>query len=225
LEQVGAVLLFLSFVALAIGVVYLVHLYYKKRREALIALAQKMELNYSPKDIFNIPERFSHLDLFNQGDSRKAYDLLYGEKDGTDVLLFAYKYTIGSGKNSSTYYLSVCILTFDVRFPYLIIRPEGFFDKVASFVGFDDIDFESAEFSRKFFVKSANRKFAYDIVHPQMMEFLLSVEGANVEIGGGDFLFHYGKAISIPQWTALYNLGQAFIKKIPDYVLDIGKSG
>ena len=41
-----------------------------------------------------------------------------------------------------------------------IVRPEHVFDRLASFLGFDDIDFESVEFSKRFMVKFADRKFA-----------------------------------------------------------------
>lgn len=36
-----------------------------------------------------------------------------------------------------------------------------------------DIDLESIEFSDAFVIKSADRRFAYDICHTQMMEYLL----------------------------------------------------
>jgi hypothetical protein len=56
------------------------------------------------------------------------------------------------------------------------------FDKIAGAVGFDDIDFESAEFSKRFHVKSPDKKFAYDVIHPRTMEFLLSSGGPSLEI-------------------------------------------
>ena len=62
--------------------------------------------------------------------------------------------------------------------PDLLIRPEGFFDKVAGAFGFDDIDFESEEFSRAFFVKSSDKRFAYDVLHPRMLELLMAERNA-----------------------------------------------
>ena len=47
-------------------------------------------------------------------------------------------------------------------------------DKIAGALGFHDINFESSEFSRKFHIKCADKKFAYDVIHPRMMEFLLA---------------------------------------------------
>ena len=66
--------------------------------------------------------------------------------------------------------------------PDLLIRPEGVFDKMAGAFGFDDIDFESAEFSRQFYVKSPDRRFAYDVVNAGMMDFLLRRKGPAIDL-------------------------------------------
>ena len=61
-----------------------------------------------------------------------------------------------------------------VQFPHLFLRTEGLLDRIAGFIGFDDIDFESEEFSKRYFCKSDDRQFAYAVIHPQMMEWLMS---------------------------------------------------
>ena len=66
------------------------------------------------------------------------------------------------------------IVELGVVFPQLFLRTEGLFDKIAGFVGFDDIDFESEEFSKRYFCKSEDRQFAYAVIHPQMMEWMLT---------------------------------------------------
>jgi hypothetical protein len=52
--------------------------------------------------------------------------------------------------------------------PSLLIRREDIGDKLIGGLGFDDIDFESEEFSRDFWVKSDNRRHAYGVIHPRM---------------------------------------------------------
>lgn len=59
---------------------------------------------------------------------------------------------------------------------------EGIFSKIAQAVGYDDIDFESHEFSRKYCVRSRNKKFAYDICNPRMIEYLLANRDLTIEI-------------------------------------------
>ena len=64
----------------------------------------------------------------------------------------------------------------------LVIDKEGFFSKVAQALGYDDIDFESHEFSRKFRVRAPNKKFAYDVCNGRMIEYLLSNSDLSIEI-------------------------------------------
>jgi hypothetical protein len=48
--------------------------------------------------------------------------------------------------------------------------------------GYQDIKFESAEFSKTFCVRSPDKKFAYDVCHAQMMEYLLANRDLSIEI-------------------------------------------
>ncbi len=138
---------------------------------------------------------YARHDLFRRGHSRRAYNTLMGnvEIDGATyegvMGDFKYKTTHTDSKGNrqtSTHKFSYLIL--DVPYhgvPDLLIRREGMFDKLAGMIGFDDIDFESAEFSRRFHVKSPDRRFAYDVITPTMMEFLLAGNAPAVDIEDG----------------------------------------
>jgi hypothetical protein len=165
------------FIAVALVVAYLSYRAGKKRQEALFQLAQSIGLEYSIEDPFNLPVRLGTINAFSRGDSQKAANVLYGTYGSREVGAFDYQYSTGSGKDRSTHHFSACVHSLECAFPRLMIRPEGFFDKVADVLGFEDIDFESDEFSRKFRVTSDNRKFAYDVCYPQMMEWLLATRG------------------------------------------------
>lgn len=135
--------------------------------------------------------RYRAFGVFSQGRDRRAYNTLQGS-----LLLPApggprpcpavagdFRYTTGSGKNKSTHHFSYLIVELPCGpVPETIIRPEGFFDQVAGFVGFDDIDFESAEFSDAFHVKGADKRFAYDLCDPRMMQFLLATRPQGLEL-------------------------------------------
>ena len=55
---------------------------------------------------------------------------------------------------------------------------------MGEFFGFDDIDFESDEFSREFCVKAADRRWAFDVIHQATMEFLLAAPRFTIELAG-----------------------------------------
>jgi hypothetical protein len=101
---------------------------------------------------------------------------------------YHFRVTSGSGKTRSTrtYTFSYLIVHLPyVRVPSLFIRKEGIFDAMAGALGFDDIDFESVEFSKRFHVKSADKRFAYDVVHPGMMGYLLATAPPSIDIEAG----------------------------------------
>jgi hypothetical protein len=73
-------------------------------------------------------------------------------------------------------------------FPKVIIghEREGLLAKAATALlgNEDEIEFESAEFSRIYCVRSGDKRFAYDVCNPQMMEYLLVNRDLQIEIQG-----------------------------------------
>ncbi len=182
------VLLFLVVIAAAM---YGAHIAQVKRREALVALASELGWWFDPSRDYLHDDEYAHFEVFRIGHSRCAYNTLIGRvtiagrtypaKMGD----FMYKVTRGTGKDrrTRTYRFSYLIVHLPFRnVPDLLIRPENFFDKIAGVFGFADINFESAEFSRQFHVKSPDKRFAYDVCHPRMMEFLLQSSPPAVDI-------------------------------------------
>jgi hypothetical protein len=183
-------LLLVVFVAVAIVVAVLVHLSAKKRRDALAALAAELGFSFEPADDDAHDEQFAQFEVFRRGGRRRAYNTLEGSAtiDGRafPCRMGDFRYTVKSGKNSHTHRFSYLILRLPFpRVPSLLIRRENLFDKFAGAIGFDDIDFESVEFSRRFHVKSGDKRFAFDVVHPKMMDFLMSTNAPVIDIEHG----------------------------------------
>ena len=175
-------LLIVGFVAIFVVVLVVGYISSLKRREAMAAMAAKLGLHFMPHKDRYMPKRYRFLDKLRRGSGRYAFNVLSGGYQGHEVLLFDYHYKTGSGKNTHHHYLSFFILHLQVSFPELIIAPEGIFSKIAQAVGYDDIDFESHEFSRKFCVRSKNKKFAYDVCNARMIDYLLSNIDLSIEI-------------------------------------------
>ena len=175
-------LVIFGFIAIFAVVAVLGYISSLKRREAMAAVAAKLGLQFMPHKDRYMPKRYRFLDKLRRGSNRYAFNVLSGGYQGHEVLLFDYHYRTGSGKNTHHHYLSFFILHLRVSFPELIIGPEGIFSKIAQAVGYDDIDFESHEFSRKFCVHSKNKKFAYDVCNARMIEYLLSNSDLSIEI-------------------------------------------
>jgi len=165
----------------------------KERRDALAALADRLGWGFDPHPDRGHDEEYGHFEIFRRGYGRVAYNTLRGslEVQGRPCRAlmgdFRYKQDSGSGKNrrTSTYRFSYLIVHLPFRTPALLIRPEGIFDKLKGAFGFDDIDFESEDFSRKFYVKSDDKRFAYDVCHARMMEYLLANRPPMIDIENG----------------------------------------
>ena len=175
-------LIIVGFVALFIVIGVLGYISSMKRRQAMMALAAKLGLNFYYEKDRDMPRRYRFLDKLRQGRDRYAFNTLSGNYQGHNVTIFDYHYKTGSGKDTHHHYLSFFLLQMPMTFPELIIVREGIFSKIGQALGYDDIDFESHEFSRKFCVRSKDKKFAYDVCNAQMIEYLLSNTDLSIEI-------------------------------------------
>ncbi|MHC4428421.1 MAG: hypothetical protein ACYS0D_07430, partial [Planctomycetota bacterium] len=135
----------------------------KKRREALAGLADRLGWYFDPSRDRDHDEEYANFEIFRRGHSRAAYNTLRGTTELADRSCavkmgdFLYRITTSTGKSTQTRTYRFSYLIVDMPWaglPALLIRREHVFDKLAGAFGFDDIDFESAEFSRKYCVKS-----------------------------------------------------------------------
>jgi hypothetical protein len=163
-------------------------------------------------------EQFEAFEPFDNGHSRRSSNLIHGRRGSIEWEMFDYKYTTGSGKNKQTHHYGVILARIDVVLSRMRIRPEGFFDKLAGFVGFDDIDFESDEFSRRFHVSADDRKFAYDLIHPKMMEYLMAAPPANWQLGSRIAMITRSGRYKAEELSGLMSLIDGFVERIPQYV-------
>lgn len=162
--------------------------------------------------------RFEGFSPFGTGHSQNASNLFVATEDDRSWYFFDYKYTTGSGKNQSTYYYWVAAVEMKCGFPKLDIRREGFFDKVGAVFGVRDIGFESNEFNDMFHVSCADEKFAYHVVHPRMMEFLMAGFDRNVQLGGPYLVLHDSGSLDTGMLEPTRMAMVAFLSHIPDYV-------
>jgi len=172
------------------------HLSAKQRREAMRALAAKLGLRFDPNKRRDLARRYEFIDRMRAGRNRYAFNILSGNYQGHDVILFDYHYKTGSGKNTHHHYLSFFILRLPISVPELVIGPEGFFSKIAQAVGYDDIDFESHEFSCRFCVRSRDKKFAYDVCNAQMIDYLLANADLTMEMERDSLAISFQRRLS-----------------------------
>lgn len=197
----------------------------KKRRDEMTLLAERLGLQFAHERDYKLADRYAFLDKLRQGSNRYAYNILRGSYREHTIEVFDYHYethSTGSDGRRKTHHhhFSFFVLILPKSFAELTIAKEGFFSKIAQAVGFDDIDFESHEFSRQFVVRSKDRKFAYDFCNAQMIDYLLSDPDINIEVDQNLLAIGYESRLNVEEIEAHLNRLIEIRKRIPDYVFD-----
>lgn len=205
-----------------------------QRRKELAAWAAANGLSFSPASDSSMDVRFGEFSCLDEGHDRYADSIMTGEwadpddrnhplpgsgLTGLAVCAFDYHYTTGSGKNQQTHSFSAVVAASPLPLEPLLIRPEGVFDKVAEFFGADDIDFESAEFSRQFFVKSPDKRWAYAVVDQRMMAFLLAVPRYHVQFTRTHIMAWGSSTFSAAEFGSAVRLIRGMLERLPDYLV------
>jgi hypothetical protein len=195
------ILVVVVFIALLIVLLVAGVISARKRRDAMTAMAAKLGLRFEPQKNYNLAKRYKFLDKLRAGSNQYAFNILSGTFREHEVMVFDYHYethSTDSKGHSQTdhYYFSFFILLMPVSFPELLICKEGFFSKIAQAIGYDDIDFESYEFSRKFCVRSKDKKFAYDVCNGRMIEYLLANTDLTIEIENNVLTISFNSQLS-----------------------------
>ncbi len=171
----------------------------------------------------HILRRFSAFWPIGHGASEDVQDLIVGRRTNLDWYCFTYKYVVSTGKSTSTLYYTMVCARSPLVFKHLTIRPENFGDKMAALVGVHDIQFESAEFNKSYFIQSENRKFAYDVLCPELIKYLLEIRPRHFELDSFYVVCAEQGRMDPDTLGATMEDIEGFLKRIPDYVRqDIG---
>ncbi len=178
-----------------------------KRREALQAWATAHGFSFTEEHP-GLEKDFRGFAPFGAGSSERCKNVLEGTVQGHPTRLFQYQYTVQSGKNSQTYVYGVLAVRMAVDGHDLTIQKEHIGHKLFDALGGEDIDFESDAFSRAFWVRCSDRRFAYDLLHPRMQEWLLANGQRHWQWRNGTLLLYQSGTLQARHLDPL--LGQAF---------------
>ncbi len=216
-------LIIILFILAAIVAVVLQAHAQNKREKLVRAWAHINKYEFVPGRDPRAIHRFD-LDCLEQGLGRYAYNRVRGMMGDAPFEAFDYHYettSTDSKGNTQTHHhhFSAAIIEAPARLKPLFIRKEGFFDRVSRAVGFDDIDFESAEFSDTFFVKAKDRKWAYDVVSQRTMELLLKMPHYRIEISGPHIAVYRSKRFKPEEFGTAVYLAKQILEGIPKDVI------
>ena len=201
----------------------------KKRREELALLARQLGLEYSAQDTvgcLGYPFR-----LLTLGDGRGTENVLSGTWQEMSLREFDYWYyeesTDSKGHRTRSYSRFSCAVTeVELAMSHLMLERENVFTRLADHFALKDIEFESEEFNEAFNVKSADRRFANDLLDARMLQWMLTVDGAFEFEVSAKWILCYSKKRAPMELTPLLGTAKAFREHIPRVVYELyGPSG
>lgn len=193
----------------------------RRRPAALEKLAAGLGMRYLHRDPAGDARRAEQFARFFPRSRRHEFsNVISGDFRDRRILAFDCHY-VGE---RDPHLLSLAVTGCEAPMPRLCVRPEFHVDKVASTVGLDraagaeDIDFESGEFSRKYFVTCEDRRLAYAVIDPRMMEFLLANPGWCIEMLGPEAIIYNGGQFGAEALRAALEVLTGFLDLVPEHV-------
>lgn len=234
------ILIFVAFAAIAGLAAYFANEAAKRRRAAFVSLAQRIGFTFYEQGLGSVHSSsflglefhssrdsivgtFEGFDLFRQGENQRAAPVLVGEIDGIHYYLFDYKYETTSrdseGRSSTTTHpFSVVAARTPFMLPSLSLSPQGFLDNLGKVFGRREIEVESAEFNRRYFIQSPDPRATLDLLHPMALEHLLQCDVRPWQ-AGGMYLFTFRAGHRDPaEYAEMLDQVRGLLNLVPAYV-------
>lgn len=186
----------------------------KKRRETLRVFAEGNGFEFLEKAADPQALGLPMIGLFKAGHSRHTSNILSGAFEGSAVRVFDYRYTTGSGKNSSTHHQTVvAVETGGALLPSFTLARENFFHKIGQAFGYQDIDFDDfPEFSKKYLLRGEDEEAIRDLFDVRIIDAYENGLACNVELRDGWlFVYQAGRRMKPEQFQPRIESAFAFL--------------
>jgi len=217
------IVIVIAVIAIIIIAVVVKHQKAEGRRKQMAGWAFSKSLNFDPNRDAGIDNCY-FLKCLRRGENRYGYNIMEGNIGNRIVRAFDYHYethhTDSKGnRHTQHHYFSAVIVDANLPLKPLFIRGERLLDKLTEFIGFNDIDFESAEFSKKFYVKAPDKKWAYDVLNQATMEFMLQSLQYDIEFGGRHVIAYRNGLFGVGYFEEAINLVNGILDRLPESLI------
>jgi hypothetical protein len=218
---VGVALLVVAGLVVMGGLAYWSWLSAKKRRELFQGFAASQGWTWVGRDDSWV-QRFDGTP-FEQGDHKRALNVLQGDFRGRPMVAFDYSYQTHStdskgNQQTTTHRYALCSLSVPAYLPKLEMVPESFLGRLGTALGMEDIELESEDFNRRYRVRCGDRKFASDVLPPRTMEAMLRRTALHLRLEGADALCWEDGSHSPAELLARLDALAALLDGIPEFV-------
>ncbi len=156
----------------------------------------------------------------------KADNVLVKREGDVDWCVFDYTTVQRDtrGRRSFGYY-GVLLARVPFEFPRVELRPESLAFRLGRALGMQDIEVEVEQFNRKYFVTAADRKFAFDLLSPKVVDQMLrfptrhwQFDGSFVVILRSDFYDYFDALRAMEEIREVLQDLEPFVKR--DHAID-----
>lgn len=197
-------------VAIFVAIFAFGYYYEKKRTTAFREAAETMGLSFNEQGDSDLLTRLQIFQLFQAGRSKKIRNMVFGDTGDVKLGVFDYQYTTGHGKNSKTSKQSVLYVESSLlNAPNFALSPQHFFHSIASFFGYQDINFDThPKFSSDYILRGADEEGIRQFFQAAVLDYFEQHRGITVEANGGHLLFfRAGQRINADKLTELMDDG------------------
>ncbi|GAA2118458.1 hypothetical protein [Nocardioides bigeumensis] len=219
------VLLFGAVALLAVVAAIAGHRAAQRRRQDLAVLAGRRGWTFVERDD-QWTRRFTG-PPFGLGHGQQTRNIVAGQFEGRGFVAFDHTYfttersTNAQGHSQSReqrHDHTVVALNTGTPLPALSVAPEGFFGRLVGRVTGNDIELESEDFNRAFTVTCPSPRFASDVLHPRMMELLLTQPNLAFRFDGPSVLTVRDGTAPLPEIETRLALLDAIVDEVPEHV-------
>ena len=188
-----------------------------RRRKALEVLAVSAGLRWSPEGPEPAFLEATGLEIFRSGRARKASHLMQVASPAGELRFFDYRYTTGSGKNSSTHNFTLALIECArCQVPDFDLKPETLLYKIGEAIGFKDIDLPAFPlFSDKYRLTGPEEAAVHMFFTPERAAWFERNLGLRVQ-GSRNFLVLFKRAGFLPAdaWQGFMEEVKAFAAEV-----------
>lgn len=166
----------------------------QRRRAMLRQVALRLGFTFDPQGNQGQPVGREGFSLFKRGRAQKIQNVLRGQIDQGEGMVFDYTYVTGSGKHRSSHRQTVALCRLPGEpLPSFTLGPEYFIiHKIAEWFGHTDVDFPShPTFSKMYTLQGEDEAAVRQLFRTDVLAFFESHGGWCLE-GSGDRLLVYG---------------------------------
>ena len=181
----------------------------EQRTKEFTRISEQLGMTFSARVKGRAKDRATPpLPLFREGRSRVVTNMLHGDSEllgfaeEFEVRIFAYGFA-QQQQDQHVMQSVICFQSPQLNLPKFQLRPEHFFDKIGSKLGYQDIDFEShptaAEFSKKYLIRGKDEQKIRALFTDEVLAFFAGQDKICVEGFSSHLCFYRARKLIEPE--------------------------